>query len=270
VYFSWQQPATHLSLCLEASLPIESLDMLSLYATLGALLLVLFVLIRIGLVIREIQRNRRRRRLSELAHGQYPIPVLVVLGSGGHTTEMLFMTKNLNPAYYHPIHYCKASTDSTSPDRVRTMLNEKAESLSSRTTGRVATASTLSDASALVQEIHSIPRSREVGQSYVSSVFSTLYSFYFAFVLVGRLQPQLILCNGPGTCIPICFAALIYRVLGVWKTSCKIVFIESYCRVHTLSLTGKLLYYAADLFIVHWKELQGKYPNTVLTNSFIQ
>jgi beta-1,4-N-acetylglucosaminyltransferase len=242
--------------------------MLSLCATLGALLFALFVLIRIGLVIREIQTNRRRRRLPELAP-QYPIPVLVVLGSGGHTTEMLFMTKNLNQAYYHPIHYCKASTDSTSPDRVRTMLIEREESLSPQTTAGVTTANTTSDASA-VQKIHSIPRSREVGQSYVSSVFSTLYSFYFAFVLVGRLQPQLILCNGPGTCIPICFAALIYRVLGVWKTSCKIVFIESYCRVQTLSLTGKLLYCAADLFIVHWKELQGKYPNTVLTNSFVQ
>jgi beta-1,4-N-acetylglucosaminyltransferase len=242
--------------------------MLILCAILGTLLLALFVLVRIGLVIREIQTNRRRRHLSELTPARYPIPVLVVLGSGGHTTEMLFMTKNLNQAYYHPIHYCKASTDSTSPDRVRTMLNEKAK-FPSRTTEEVAAANNLSDAST-VPKIHSIPRSREVGQSYLSSVFSTLYSFYFAFVLVGRLQPQLILCNGPGTCIPICFAALIYRVLGVWKTSCKIVFVESYCRVQTLSLTGKLLYYAADLFIVHWKELQGKYPKTVLTNSFIQ
>jgi beta-1,4-N-acetylglucosaminyltransferase len=37
-----------------------------------------------------------------------------------------------------------------------------------------------------------IPRSREVGQSYVTSVFTTLYSLAWAAWMVTRHRPQLV------------------------------------------------------------------------------
>jgi beta-1,4-N-acetylglucosaminyltransferase len=37
----------------------------------------------------------------------------------------------------------------------------------------------------------------------------------------------------------------------------KILFIESYCRTKSLSLSGKLIKPVADKFIVLWKELEG-------------
>lgn len=37
-----------------------------------------------------------------------------------------------------------------------------------------------------------IPRSREVGQSYVTSVFTTLYSLLWAFWMVTRHRPQMV------------------------------------------------------------------------------
>jgi len=40
----------------------------------------------------------------------------------------------------------------------------------------------------------------------------------------------------------------------------KIIFIESFARVQTLSLSGKILYYFADRFLVQWPELRTKYP----------
>jgi beta-1,4-N-acetylglucosaminyltransferase len=258
-----------------ALIPASRRDLFMLCLSL-VVLVVAFLVIRLLVVFRNIQRNRRTQRLQQPPHQRRdrPITVLIVLGSGGHTTEMLYMTKHLNMSCYGPIHYCKASTDSTSPDRVRTMMkdkvaNDKTQSTvgaaSKRASDNTSSTTTTKDDTFIM---HDIPRSREVGQSYLSSVFSTQNAFYFALGLVGRLQPQLILCNGPGTCLPICVAALLYRVLGVFRST--IVFCESYCRVQTLSLTGKLLYYVADLFIVHWKELRDKYPNTVLTTSFIQ
>jgi len=169
---------------------------------------------------------------------------------------MLLMTKHLTRSVYRPIHYCKASTDSTSLDRLRTAMQQES-----------ASASFQNDDDDFF--IHDIPRSREVGQSYASSIATTLYAFGFAMVLVARLRPKLLLCNGPGTCIPLCAAVLLFRVLGVLP-NCPIVFCESYCRVQTLSLTGKLLYNnLADLFVVHWKELKVKYPNTILTSTFV-
>lgn len=54
---------------------------------------------------------------------------------------------------------------------------------------------------------------------------------------------------------------LLYRVLGV-QTDSKIIFCESFARVQHLSLTGKLLYWLADEFVVQWPQLQAKYPKT--------
>lgn len=39
----------------------------------------------------------------------------------------------------------------------------------------------------------------------------------------------------------------------------SIIFIESWCRVKYLSLTGKILYFLVDRVIVHWQELAIKY-----------
>jgi len=218
-------------------------------AIIAVTILSILLAIRILVVWREIHLNRQRGYCDSgnKQRTRAKVPTLIVLGSGGHTTEMLLMTKHLSSAHYHPIHYIKAATDTTSLDRLRTAHPDKRDTII----------------------IHDIPRSREVGQSYASSILSTIHAFGFAFLLVVRLRPRLLLCNGPGTCVPICLSVWILRVL--LGNCCHVVFCESYCRVETLSLTGKLLYHGglADLFVVHWKELREKYPDTVLTTSFV-
>lgn len=59
-----------------------------------------------------------------------------------------------------------------------------------------------------------------------------------------------------GTCLPICVSAFVLRFLGYAPT--RIIFVESFCRVKSLSMTGRLLYYFADRFIVQWPGLQDK------------
>ena len=127
-----------------------------------------------------------------------------------------------------------------------------------------------------------IPRSREVRQSYLTSVFTTVRATASAVPLIVRERPSLLLCNGPGTCIPICAAYLILKV-RVYKFStlqwqvfysarlCEqvfslrtrlLVFVESVCRVKSLSVSGLILYYShiADEIIVLWPELVQKFP----------
>jgi beta-1,4-N-acetylglucosaminyltransferase len=201
-----------------------------------------FILRAAWIILVEIPATRKRKHLSMAAFNRkssLPVKTLVVLGSGGHTAEMLLMTKHLDPAHYHTT-YIQAATDTTSRQRLVGHHNAV---------------------------VHDIPRSREVGQSYLSSIFTTLSAQWYCLWLVGRLAPDLILCNGPGTCLPVCLAALFYRIIGFRNNS--IVFCESYCRVETLSLTGKLLYPLADLFVVHWPELHQKYPRTVLVSTFV-
>ncbi|XP_078416950.1 UDP-N-acetylglucosamine transferase subunit ALG14 isoform X2 [Cetorhinus maximus] len=143
-----------------------------------------------------------RRHEARKPGRQGTVSVLVVLGSGGHTTEILRLMDSLS-ASYAPRHYVIANTDRMSEEKVRILE-------AARTKGNTA--------------------------------------------------PQ-VLCNGPGTCVPLCISALILRILGMKKT--LIIYIESICRVETLSLSGKILYNLSDYFFVQWSTLQEKYPKAI-------
>lgn len=160
---------------------------------------------------------------------------LIVLGSGGHTAEMMLIVRQLNKKNYSPRHYIVASSDTTSESKVLT-YEEPTTSVND-------------------YEIFRINRSRFVGQSYISSIFTTIRSIWQSIPLVYNLQPNLILCNGPSTCVPICLVAFMLKMIGAIDVQCKIVFIESFCRVKTVSLSGKILIYFADCFVVQWPQL---------------
>lgn len=215
--------------------------------------------------VRKTRQMKDPRKTTSAPSGntakKKTLKTLVVLGSGGHTTEMLDLIKNLKPDRYGPIVLVVANTDTTSLQRVQAYPHP----LPIQNKGNLVSLENTRDQ----QQVYRIPRSREVGQSYVSSILTTLRSFLFALWLVGfQVQPDLVLVNGPGTCLPIAVSAFFFRIVG-WKTGTKIVFVESFCRVKSLSLTGKLLYPIADLFAVCWEQLHEKYPLTYLVTSFI-
>ena len=181
--------------------------------------------------------TRRRKRTR-------PVSTLVVLGSGGHTTEMIRLLTFLDVRKYSPLTYVVATTDTTSLQRI--------EASNSARRG---------------DAVFRIPRSREVGQSYFTSILTTLRSFLSCIYVALRVRPDFVLCNGPGTCVPIVVMVFVLRILGL--AAGNIVFVESFCRVKHLSLTGRLLYPIVDKFIVHWPELREQYPRAKLVSSFI-
>lgn len=108
-----------------------------------------------------------------------------------------------------------------------------------------------------------LPRAREVGQSYLSSIWTTLVALAAAVALVWRAAPDVLLVNGPGTCVPVVAAAVAARLLGRART--RVVYVESIARTRTLSLTGTILYKArlADAFLVQWPGLVDAFPRAV-------
>ncbi|XP_074044323.1 UDP-N-acetylglucosamine transferase subunit ALG14 isoform X1 [Macrotis lagotis] len=202
----------------------------------------------------------RRKKLQS-------VKMLVVAGSGGHTTEILRLLGSLSKGY-NPRHYVLADTDKMSATKINLFEEKRAERDSESW-----------------YKIHHIPRSREVQQSWSSSLFTTLYAVCYSLPLTFRLKPDLngkdkiktvekilkpweektvipsVLCNGPGTCVPICVSALLLGILGIKKVI--IVYVESICRVETLSLSGKILYHFSDYFFVQWPALKEKYPKSV-------
>ena len=81
------------------------------------------------------------------------------------------------------------------------------------------------------------------------------------FFLVLQEKPSLLLVNGPGTCIPVAFCVALFRVLNVLSRVQKCELWKGFmCR---LSVSGYLLYYVADSFLVQWPQLQKKYSRSV-------
>lgn len=242
---------------------------------------------------------------------------LVVLGSGGHTAEMMALLQGVDLDVYQPRCYVVAATDGMSsqkaasfeaaaaavpPDEEAPLSNTNsiystprkssphksglgtAQSAAVRRSPRVAAATRSPDSPAKrrftqrppprdqpqqpqqAQQQYSlavIPRSREVGQSFLSSVPTTLRALLAAVGVVLDHRPDVVLLNGPGTCIPIAAAALLLRLLGVCRG--RVVYVESIARVYRLSLSGKILYHSrlAHTVFVQWEELQERYPRAV-------
>jgi len=125
--------------------------------------------------------------------------------------------------------------------------------------------------------VHFIGRSREVGQSYITSVYTTIIATLHSFSLFLFHIPQtpdLLLTNGPGTCVPVCWASLLPTLffptlrpffpflpsLSHSRPPTKIVYVESICRVKDVSLSAKLLYSFCDRLFVQWQGLEELYP----------
>ncbi|CAI9760119.1 unnamed protein product [Fraxinus pennsylvanica] len=175
-----------------------------------------------------------------------PLSTLIVLGSGGHTAEMLNLLAVLQKERFKPRYYVAAATDNTSLQKARVLEDSLVDEAGVDMVGTA--------------HFMQIYRSREVGQSYITSIGTTVVAIVHALWLMVKMRPQVILCNGPGTCIPLCAIAFIFKVLGIRWSS--IFYVESIARVRRLSLSGLLLYklHMADQLFVQWPQLKTKYP----------
>jgi UDP-N-acetylglucosamine:LPS N-acetylglucosamine transferase len=59
-------------------------------------------------------------------------------------------------------------------------------------------------------------------------------------------RPDVVMTTGAGVAIPFCMIAKLFRK--------KLIFIESFARTETPSITGQVLYPISDLFLVQWRK----------------
>lgn len=159
--------------------------------------------------------------------------VLIVLGSGGHTAEMVHtLNKPGVSDRLQPTHYLIAKGDTHS----------------------MAAALRLSAPSQA--NVHLVTRARKVHQPYYKAIFTTILASIETAWLLIRLRPRLILANGPGTALPpLCLACIFRAFFGMYVTT---VYIESFTRVKRLSTTARLSSWAIDTLIVNWEQLITK------------
>jgi beta-1,4-N-acetylglucosaminyltransferase len=202
---------------------------------------ILFVLLPILLFLRFLYL-RASRKLSTYAfatpdRGATIPKILVVLGSGGHTTEMFHLIKSVLSKICCKWSFIVAADDVSSLERLESFKKEFN----------------------IACDCYNIQRSRKVGQNFLLAICPTFLSFLQCIRIILPNQPDLLLVNGPGTCAPVVFASLLVELFSSRKTA--IWFCESFCRTKTTSLTAKLIRPFCDRFFVFWPDLLTKGDN---------
>lgn len=82
----------------------------------------------------------------------------------------------------------------------------------------------------------------------IANVFKT-------FRIYSKEQPDLIICTGVLAMLPMC--------LWMKLKKKKVIYIESFAKVTSPTLSGKLMYKYADQFYVQWPQMKEIYPNAI-------
>ncbi|KNH06327.1 glycosyltransferase family 28 protein [Perkinsela sp. CCAP 1560/4] len=203
---------------------------------------------------------------------------IVVLGSGGHTSEMIKVMSHLktNESGKSQFFYFAATNDITSLSciqRIEPTVDEeeirRCQPYSFHSvwlviielTKRLPNRFSRGRKHLHIPRFFRVSKVRRVGQSIFGCLIPGIFAFLYSIVLLLYIRPKTILANGPALCIPILWAAAFLRLFGVQST--KLIYIESLTCVDRLSLSGKLVYRIADVFLVHWDTLVRAHPQAI-------
>ena len=188
--------------------------------------------------------------------------LLVVLGSGGHTAEMFTILRDLDTSTYGFRTYVVGNNDLLSPLRARDFETklERQAAQDHKPYGNF---------TVLV-----VPRARQIHQSLLSSPLSALQCLKACLMILrerneessavgGKAKgfstcyPDIVLSNGPATGTIMIAAAFLLRFAGCkgTDTGLRTIYVESWARVKSLSLSGKLLCLTGicDRVLVQWE-----------------
>ena len=124
----------------------------------------------------------------------------------------------------------------------------------------------------LMKKYDSLIVTEKTNYSVSNSEFNTYYLHQvnrreksFIFRMIGNSlktlkiliseRPDAVISTGALATIPMC---LFGKIFGK-----KIIFIESFAKVNSPTLTGKLVYKFADQFYVQWEQMKEHYPNAI-------
>ncbi len=156
--------------------------------------------------------------------------LLVVLGEGGHTTELLYLVDQLGDLYDY--HYIISKEDNLSARRIRRP-----------------------------GPLYRVTRPRGKHTSTLHSILRTLCTVIESLWVLARVRPTAVLSTGPAIAVPV---SIIGKFFGA-----HVIFVETGSRIQSLSLTGRIMYRWADLFFVQWPQLEAKLPKAIYAGRLV-
>lgn len=95
----------------------------------------------------------------------------------------------------------------------------------------------------------------QVNRYEIIWIFKLLLNAIISMYIFIIERPDVVISTGALATIPMCILAKIFRK--------KIIFIESFAKISSPTLTGKLIYKFADEFYVQWEEMLNIYPKAI-------
>jgi UDP-N-acetylglucosamine:LPS N-acetylglucosamine transferase len=102
---------------------------------------------------------------------------------------------------------------------------------------------------------HVMLNPRVFKESTIKKAYKTIKGFLMSFKIWKKSEAEAIISAGPGLTVPLFLAA---KLLGK-----KTIYIESWSRAHSKSMSGKLCYPMSDMFFVQWPDMKKEYPKAV-------
>ncbi|WP_024614075.1 PssD/Cps14F family polysaccharide biosynthesis glycosyltransferase [Clostridium sp. Ade.TY] len=89
----------------------------------------------------------------------------------------------------------------------------------------------------------------------LSYMFKFPYNIVKSLFLYFKIRPDVIVTTGAHTAVPMCYIAKIFKK--------KIIFIETFARVESKSMSGNMINKIADVFLVQHEEMTKVYDNSI-------
>ena len=103
--------------------------------------------------------------------------------------------------------------------------------------------------------IYQVESMRGKKENVFSTLFRAVVCTLQSVMVFSKSYPDIIISAGPGLAIPISYLGKFFGK--------KIIFIESWSRVTTKSISGKIIYPIADEFYIQWPDMQKVYPKSI-------
>lgn len=96
---------------------------------------------------------------------------------------------------------------------------------------------------------------RQVNRNEKVFIFKMIENTFKSLKIFIKEDPDVVISTGALATIPMCLLSKVFRR--------KVIFIESFAKVTSPTLTGKLVYKFADQFYVQWEQMKEHYPDAI-------
>jgi beta-1,4-N-acetylglucosaminyltransferase len=96
---------------------------------------------------------------------------------------------------------------------------------------------------------------QQINRREILVIIKIILNAFKSLMIFVKEKPDIVICTGALSTIPFCIISKIFNA--------KLIYIESYAKVETGSLTGKLMYRIADKFYVQWSEMLNVFPKAI-------